>query len=333
MCFVFSSPVQADERALFVSVIQEPAVLESREAIEMLVKYAKKAQIETLFVQVYRSNQAWFPSKVADSSPYERCRAAVGEDAFAFLIREAQASGIKVHAWLNLLSLGANSEAPLLKKHGMDIVVRREKIDEQYFLEPKNRRVQQALRQVVREVVRTYPDLDGIQFDYIRYPDWNPPGQKTIVQESKAYQDKRRSEVTRFLKQLRRRAHSDNPRLAVSVTGLMPYSRAYYEASQDWRKWVNSGLADFVTLMCYVKDRAIFERYLKDAETQFTDLKKVTIAVGAYSQLKSPEIFAEQWKLCEEKAPRACAVLHYGNLVEEEALAAPLASFKDMTGQ
>ena len=31
-----------------------------------LVAFAKKAQVGILFVQIYRANQAWFPSKIGD---------------------------------------------------------------------------------------------------------------------------------------------------------------------------------------------------------------------------------------------------------------------------
>ena len=53
-----------------------PACALSREAIMKLVDFAKQAQIKVLFVQVYHSGQAWFPSKMADDSPYVRCRQA-----------------------------------------------------------------------------------------------------------------------------------------------------------------------------------------------------------------------------------------------------------------
>ena len=69
-------PIQAkcDEplrRGLFVTVVQEPPVLSSHKDIGKLIKFAKKYHINTLFVQIYRANQAWFPSKIADQAPYE----------------------------------------------------------------------------------------------------------------------------------------------------------------------------------------------------------------------------------------------------------------------
>ncbi len=139
-------------------MIQEPPVLSSRQEISDLISFAKKNHIQILFVQIYRANQSWFPSKVADQKPYEICFKNLSQDPFQFLIKEAHASGIEVHAWLNLLSLSANEDAPLLKKYGPEILTRNlkekrtlkdYKIDEQYFLEPGDPRVREALAMIV----------------------------------------------------------------------------------------------------------------------------------------------------------------------------------------
>ena len=57
----------APQRSLFVSVIEEKPVLSDRGRILRLVDYAGREHFKTLFVQVYRSNKAWFKSRSADS--------------------------------------------------------------------------------------------------------------------------------------------------------------------------------------------------------------------------------------------------------------------------
>jgi len=117
-CEPFKPPAEGSGRALFVSLIQNPPTLSNREAIVQLVDFSKKAHVKVLFVQIYRANQAWFPSQVGDTASYEAALKALGEDPFAFLVREAHEAGIEVHAWLNLLSLSTNENAPLLKSTG-----------------------------------------------------------------------------------------------------------------------------------------------------------------------------------------------------------------------
>ena len=125
--FLFQYPAQSKKiprHGLFITVMQDTPVLTSREEIKKLIDFAKKEQIKILFVQVYRSNRAWFPSRIADSSPYRACLKSVSQDPFAFLIKEAHKEGIEVYAWLNMLSLGNNKDAVFLKKYGREILTK-----------------------------------------------------------------------------------------------------------------------------------------------------------------------------------------------------------------
>ncbi len=352
--FVFAN--DAPPRGLFVTVLQEPQVLSSRAAIKDLIIFSKKNGIETLFVQIYRANKAWFPSKTADARPYEECLKKVSEDPFAVLIREAHREGIEVHAWVNLLSLSANEDAPILKKYGTDILTRnlekKEKlqdfrVDNQYFLEPGDMRVRQELETIVGEIVSEYPELDGIQFDYIRYPDVHPfygyttanmerfkkaQGLKEAPQESAVWKNWKRQQVTDLLKRLIRKACDIHPDIRVSTTAIMSSSRAQHEAFQDWPLWVRDGTVDFVTLMAYAPDGAGFKKYLADARSQLGGLKKANVAIGAYRLTTKPQIFAEQFRACEESGARGCVVLGYDDFLENPFLKGPLERNKSKVG-
>lgn len=341
--FIPFQAVAAPHKQLFVSVIQEPPVLDNRGRIEALVEFARKAGVDTLFVQVYRANKSWFPSQHADQSPYEECLRKVGEDAFGLLIDRAHAEGIKVHAWVNLLSLSSNKSALLLKKYGPGILTRDlqpkkkmedYKIDSQYFLEPGDPIVRGELGDVVEDVLAAYPALDGIQFDYIRYPDRRPyygyternmdrykkaTGRETI-EEDRQWKDWKRRQVTELLDLLVKRARVVRPGIQVSVTGCMPLVRAYDEAFQDWTQWVESGMVDFVTVMSYTVDRAEFQAYIREAKSRISDPAKITMAVGAYELLDKQRTFADELEQCAAEGCGGCAILHYGSLRERPAL-------------
>ncbi|MFH1799343.1 MAG: family 10 glycosylhydrolase [Candidatus Omnitrophota bacterium] len=357
--FIWQAPVRCDNltprasspsRGLFVSLIQNPPTLSNREAIMKLVDFAKKARIKILFVQIYRANQAWFPSKVGDPAPYEAALKTLGEDPFAFLIQEAHDAGIEVHAWLNMLSLSANEDAPLLKKYGSDILTRNPeekrtladyKIDSQYFLEPGDTRVRKELVAMVEEIVRTYPLLDGVQFDYIRYPDSHPrygytpvnmerfrnsTGLKKIKEGSRAWNDWKRAQVTELLKLLVQKARAIRSDIHVSATGCMSYVRALHEAFQDWPSWVNSGLVDFVTVMNYSPDPAEYEQWTGVAKDKVSDRTRLYMGVGVYKLVHAPEVFEKEFRSCAESGIGLCAVFHYGSLLENPALEKPLLS-------
>ncbi|MBF0386395.1 MAG: family 10 glycosylhydrolase [Candidatus Omnitrophica bacterium] len=344
ICPVIARAETLTQRSLFVTVIQEPPVLSSREQMTALVNYARLARIHTLFVQVYRADQAWFPSTVGDQAPYNAALKAVGEDPLALLIDLAHKQGLEVHAWVNLLSLSKNINAPLLKKYGAGILTRNVnkkkvladyKIDDQFFLEPGDLRVRAELLTMVEELLGAYPKLDGLQFDYIRYPDSQPhygytpmnrerflqaSGLKQIDDNSLAWKDWKRAQVTALLTGLVKRARSLHPGLKVSTTGCAPAVRALEEAFQDWPAWVNSGLIDFVTVMTYAQDTAEFNKMIADARARVSDPAKMNIAVGAYQQLKSPEVFDQQLALCQKEVQASCVIFHYGNLLESPVM-------------
>jgi len=343
---ISSSIAQANEspsRALFVSVIQNPPVLSSRKDILGLIDFAKQSHIKILFVQVYHSNQAWFPSHIVDDSWYKENLKTVKEDPLALLIKEAHAEGVEVHAWLNLMSLGANKNASFLKKYGPEILTRNlekktkledYKIDRQYFLEPGDPRVRNDLAKLVGELLNEYPSLDGIQFDYIRYPDVHPhygytkvniarfkkaTGLKVIDETSSIWQDWRRSQVTEVLTKLVRLVRSRRPHMQVSTTGCMPYARAMYEAYQNWPFWIDSGLTDFVTIMDYSIDPVQFKKWIMVIKEKTKAFSKVHIAVGAEKLVHAPETFETEFNICEQMKA-SCTIFHYGNLLENPKL-------------
>lgn len=347
-CLAASEPSASAEparRGIFVSVIQDPPVLSSRRLIEDLVAHCRASGTGAIFVQVHRANLSWFESAVADDRPYRECRQLVGEDPLALLIRRAHEEGIEVHGWLNLLSLGANDEAPLLARYGPSILARGPvppgtlegyRVDGQYFLEPGDPRVRAAMVELVTELVSAYPGLDGVQFDYIRYPDWRPDygyaeanvaryrsetGEGSPERGRESWTRWKEAQVTSLVEELARAARSIRPGLQVSTTGLAPYARAKHEAHQDWKDWIDRGLVDFVTLMCYVRDGAAFDRYLRDAGRRLGSLEKLNVAVGAYALTDDPDTYHRQMLSCEESDSRACLVLHYGNLIEHPELA------------
>ena len=346
MCF-FPNLTRAEgaaSRGLFVSLVQDPPTLSSHSHILKLVDFAKTAHINILFVQIYRANQAWFPSKTTDDKPYQIYLKTFSEDPLGLLIQEAHRSGIKVHAWLNLLSLSNNKEASFIKKYGLSILTRNSKdkktiddykIDDQYFLEPSDPHVRRDLSRIVGEILQTYPSLDGIQFDYIRYPDVHPSygytqynmeqfkkktAVKTISEKDPLWRQWKRDQVTQLLKELVHKAQQVHPGIQVSTTGCVSYIRAYEEAFQDWPSWLKMGLVDFVTIMSYPTDTLEFQKNIFDAQKRTTNFKKINIAVGAYKPEHSPAVFKENFQLCQESGGGACVIFHYGSVLQKPAI-------------
>jgi uncharacterized lipoprotein YddW (UPF0748 family) len=108
-------------------------------------------------------------------------------DTIDLLLREAKKNNIKVFAWINLLSLGQNEDADILKKFGKTILTRDQYLrpsghknpnesdkyylrEDQLFLEPGDPRVAGFLIAITEELAQRYPLFSGIHLDYVRYP-------------------------------------------------------------------------------------------------------------------------------------------------------------------
>jgi len=177
-------------------------VLEHPERIPVLIADAHRMGVSDLFVQVYRGGRAWFDSSHADAAPYRALREATGGDTLAKLITQAHENDLRVHAWVNVLSLASNRDAPILADLGPGAVLvdrwGRSLLDypgldvpppdRRYtrmgtpavWLDPAAPGVAERLVGTFTELLIKYPELDGLHLDYIRYPDVLPfaPGSR-----------------------------------------------------------------------------------------------------------------------------------------------------------
>jgi uncharacterized lipoprotein YddW (UPF0748 family) len=196
-----SAPVVPPPRGLWVLAEGSQRVLEHPEKIPVLLADADALGVTDLFVQVYRGGRAWYPSTLADAAPWARVHPEGGSDALAVLIEGAHAKGLRVHAWVNVLSLARNAEAPVLRDLGRDAAI----VDQHgrsildypdYEVPEPDRRyyrmgtpavwLDPAVPGVTERLAETFGELlgghawDGLHLDYIRYADALPfvPGSR-----------------------------------------------------------------------------------------------------------------------------------------------------------
>ncbi len=174
-------------KGVWVSVFSVNKVLYSKEAVKKLILLCKEAKISHIYLQVYQSGQAYYDTKEFSRLKYEEILKISGEDTIDFLLKEAKANDIQVFAWINLLSLGNNLNADIIKKFGKDVLTKDRYLrpsgrgesndsdkyylrEELLFLEPGDQRVVKFLTSLVEELVDRYPSFSGVHLDYTRYP-------------------------------------------------------------------------------------------------------------------------------------------------------------------
>jgi uncharacterized lipoprotein YddW (UPF0748 family) len=189
-------------RGLWVLCEGSQRILEHPERFPELIDDARRLGATDLFVQVYRGGRAWFDSSLTDASPHRDIVASTGRDTLAELIPLAQAAGLRLHAWVNVLSLAGNTDSQLVRDLGRSAVAVDRKgrsvldypklevpePDRSWYrmgtpavwLDPAAPGVAEHLTAIYLELLMQYPALDGVHLDYIRYPDVLPfvPGSR-----------------------------------------------------------------------------------------------------------------------------------------------------------
>lgn len=145
----------------------------------------KCAGIDNIFIETYYHGKTIFPSKTMQAygftPQYEQF---AGIDPLEIWIREAHKRGMKVHTWFETFYAGnqnpdSNPQSILAMnpswgnkiKKDADLTLPSRSASEHngYFLDPANPYVQDFITKLLEEIATRYKP-DGINLDYIRYP-------------------------------------------------------------------------------------------------------------------------------------------------------------------
>ncbi|MGC8832426.1 MAG: glycoside hydrolase family 10 protein [Armatimonadota bacterium] len=194
-------------------------------------------------------------------------------------LRAAHKYGLKVHVWkVNWNLTGAPTEFVRELRAQDRTQVARDGSPVNWLCpsHPENRKLE---RDSMLEVVRNYP-VDGIHFDYIRYPDSRScfcDGCRERFQQqcgvrvakwpddvisgpfAETFSQWRRDQITRLVEEVSREARRIRPGILVSAAVFGNYPACRDSVGQDWLEWVRKGLLDFVCPMDYTPDRDAFE--------------------------------------------------------------------------
>ena len=268
--------------------------------IDRLVADTKAANLNAIVAQVGRRgdcfcNKAAMPRTQAAIAPYPF-------DPLQTLIEKAHAQGIEVHAWVVATTIWSSSVAPLDPAHvynthgpgktGHDnwLMLRNDGLDyagtADRFLDPGHPDAADYIVRMFTSIVENY-DVDGINFDRIRYPDsagplwgYNPvavarfqaaTGRTGVPAPTDAqWMQWRRDQVTNIVRRVYLEATALKPDIRVSAdtipygygpvsTGGWEGTDAYTEVLQDWRGWMEEGILDLNIPMNYKREHFVTE--------------------------------------------------------------------------
>ena len=239
-----------------------------KEELCQILDELQACHINTVVLQTRVRGSVIYPS---DIEPWDVCLTGTfdrdpGYDPLAFAIEETHKRGMELHAWVvtvpafkieNAKKMGKRSllrtHPELLKKHG-----------DQYYLDPGLPGSSAYLTRICEEIVTNY-DVDGIHFDYIRYPE-NPESFADGSTYKKYGQGQskrswREDNITRMVRDAYEAIKEIKPWVRVSCSpvgkykDLSRYSAKGWSALgavyQDAQGWLQEGIMDMLLPMMY----------------------------------------------------------------------------------
>ncbi len=255
----------------------------NEEGIRHLVEVLDRNGFNAIFVETYYHSRTIYPSPFLEHLGMDRqMHAFAGFDPLASLIAEAHSRSMQVHAWLHLFYAGLNEPGPLLERFPDWKTVNRDGStgythgdNHFYWVSPYAPEVAEYFAELIQEMLELYP-LDGIQLDYVRFPDpvradagYSVEARRAFMEETgmdpisldplrdgklyRSWNEFRARAVDRVVEHisLTVRAHGDDILLSASVmTRGMPIelSPSYL---QDWPRWAENRYLDVLIPMAY----------------------------------------------------------------------------------
>ena len=218
---------------------------------------------------------AHYPSRVLPVDPSVQTRG----DQIDLCLKAARRFGLEVHVWKVNFNL-SNAPGEFVDRLRRE---RRLQADrngrEVVWLCPSHPANIALERDSMLEVARNYA-VDGIHFDYIRYPDGAAcycAGCRERFEEGIGraaarwpadvlrggplyadYQQFRRDNISRLVQSVADEARRARPGLKISAAVFANWPACREEIGQDWGRWVEQGWLDFVCPMNYTESNAEF---------------------------------------------------------------------------
>ena len=313
------------------------------DSIRLMVERVSAAGFNTILVQVRGRGDAMYRSRW--EPPSHVLPGGAGFDPLEAVVREAHARGLAVHGWVNtylvsspwilsedprhmvnarpdLLAVPRDLAVELYDRPAQDPSFLQALIDharaseesvEGLYAGPANPEVGEHVYSVWMDLLDHYP-LDGLHFDYVRYPGadydysrgaldafraWLRPliGEDEsrvldeftelnplawVEQRPGAWDEFRRRQVSTLVERIYLGAKKRRPDLLVSAAVFPDPEDAFGTRFQDWRGWLDRGIVDVVTPMAYTAVDSVFEEQIRGAIGSAGAGWRVWSGVGAY---------------------------------------------------
>ncbi|HUL43250.1 MAG TPA: family 10 glycosylhydrolase [Bacteroidota bacterium] len=279
---------------------------EQQKSLREMIEKLHRAHFNTIFFQVRGRADALYRSRYEPWSVQltGTLGADPGWDPLDTAITIAHALGMEVHAWFNTFLVRSGPRpAPSVPLH---MVLAHpewvQPVDDEYWCDPGIPAARQYTLNVAMDLIQHY-DVDGIHFDYLRYP-------QKLLQDDATYRRYgggmqrdtwRRENINKFLRDFRDAALPLKPMLKIGAApigvylniGKMRGLQSYSDVDQDSRKWLQDRLVDYLAPQIYwsLGDKPANPDFVTVARDWALNSynRQIYFGIGAYK----PEVFDE----------------------------------------
>jgi uncharacterized lipoprotein YddW (UPF0748 family) len=366
---IAGSAAEIDQEARAFWVVRNR--ITTPEKIQRIVNTAKDYNFNTLIVQIHGRGDAYYHSKIdpraedlADQDPTF--------DPLASIVELGHEAGLEVHAWINAIYIWSEEHQPVDKGHvlhrhpewmmwddeGRSVAdySRRDvakKGIEGVYVDPSRDEVLDYLHSIYMEVATNYP-VDGIHFDYIRYPgvhfgysdafcrqfsEQHGVDPRLLSDQVKEYAaeghllanrpildrwnylhyaqwNKAKADcITELVRRVSRSVKEFRPQIKVSAAVFPDPGTAYWRVSQDWRTWQAEGLVDIVCPMIYSGEPEVVA---KRAAAAMENANGNLVYAGLGAWQKEPSQIVEEIGLIREVGVHGMSLFAFWPVAEEE---------------
>ncbi len=237
---------------------------EQQTSLRAIVQNLHRANFNTIFFQVRARGDAYYRSSFEPWA--ENLTGTLGRDPgwdpLAFLLAEAHAVGMEVHAWFNVYKVRGMGVPPPTTPPHVSRANPQWTVENagEVWLDPGIPEVRKYLLAVAIDLVQKY-DIDGINFDFMRYPGREFADADTYRRYGNGTErdDWRRGNINGFISEFYRAATALKPMVKIgsSPLGVYDYDNGagtrggYSSTFQDSQGWLRRGDQDYLSPQIY----------------------------------------------------------------------------------
>lgn len=257
---------------------QGTSVQSQKEELRRILDRLQADNFNTILFQVRAQGAVFYKSSIEPLSPF--FNHSEGFDPLAFAVDECHKRSMECHAWFITFPMDKAQFTTKSKRRKVVVMNKPDYyklIDDRWYLDPGRPETKDRLVALVKEVVKNY-DVDGVHFDYIRYPSNTRqfPDEDTFRKygKGKSLHNWRRENINNIVSSIYDAVKDIKPWVQVSSSPLGRYKvlpevspndgwTAYNTVFQDAGYWMQSGKHDLVFPMMYHREK-LFYPFLDD---------------------------------------------------------------------